>query len=141
MIFYNNQLMKDEQQLRLFMVRNAASFACFEDHKAALEMQLYQLIENAIKEKENPIVLIEQYLQMSYHGSENIEDVVNFLIDTHYFTHSMYQLEDNWAAYDPTIPNETSILFGGVSKETAVTLFAERTLRSYLETLSMIYND
>ena len=139
MIFYNNQLMKNQQQLRLYLVSNPKKFQVFEDHEAAIQIQLHELVERAIREKENPIALIEEYLQISYNCGDTVEDIANFLISTPQMIHALHNLKDNWDQMDETLP-EDSLMYGGTSRDEAVQAFSEITLRNYLEALTGVYN-
>jgi hypothetical protein len=139
MIFFNNQLMKDESQTRLFIVTNPIKFVRYEDHEAALQLQLYDLIERAIEEKEDPIALIEGYLGMVYNGGQNIADIASFLLNTDHVNHAMHLLRENWQHKDSSLPDE-SLLYGGeVNRDEAVGIYSGLTLRTYLETLSRVY--
>lgn len=139
MIFYNNQLMKNQQQLRLYLVSNPKTFKVFEDHEAAIQIQLHELVARSIKEKESPIALIEEYLQTSYNGGDTVEDIANFLVNTPQMVHALHNLRDNWEQMDETLP-EDSLMYGGTSREEAVQAFSEITLRNYLEALTGVYN-
>jgi hypothetical protein len=139
MIFYNSQLMKDENQLRLFLVSNPSPFLRYEDHEAALQIGIHEMVERAIESKENPIALIEQYLQVVYNGGDTPEDIANFIINCHQMVHTMHKLKDNWDEMDDTLP-EVSLKHSATSREQAVQVYYETTLRSYLEALSGIYN-
>ena len=139
MIFYNNQLMKNQQQLRLYLVSNPKPFKRFEDHEAALQIQLHEMVERAIREKEDPIALIEEYLETTYNSGETVEDIANFLANTPQMVHAMHTLKDNWDQLDETLP-EDSLMYGGTTRDEAVQAFSEITLRNYLETLSTVYN-
>lgn len=139
MIFYNNQLMKNQQQLRLYLVSNPKPFKRFEDHEAALQIQLHELVQRAIEQKEEPIVLIEEYLQVSYNGGDRPEDIANFLAGSPQMVHAMHTLKDNWDQLDESLP-EDSLMFGATTRDEAVQAFSEITLRNYLETLSTVYD-
>ena len=139
MIFFNNQLMKNQQQLRLFLVSNPKPLKRFEDHEAALQIQLHELVERAIEQKEDPVALIEEYLQVNYNGGDRPEDIANYLVNSPQMVHAMHTLKDNWDQLDETLP-EDSLMYGGTTRDEAVQAFSEITLRNYLETLSTIYN-
>jgi hypothetical protein len=140
MIFFNSQLMKDEGQTRLFIVSNPIAFFRYEDHEAALHFQLYDLIEGAIAEKEDPIALIESYLGVAYNGGQSIADIASYLLNTDQVNHAMHLLRERWQHLDSSIPAESISQGGEVSREDAVRIFSELTLRTYLETLSRVYN-
>ena len=71
MIFYHPQLMQNESEAKLFMVINPVAFKNFEDHEAAIFIQLHDLVEKAIKQKESPVSLIEDYLNVTYTGGHS----------------------------------------------------------------------
>jgi hypothetical protein len=139
MIFYNNQLMKNHMQLRLYLVSNPTPFKRFEDHEAALQIQLHELVEKAIKDKEDPVALMEEYLQTNYNGGDTVEDIANYLANTPQMVHALHSLKDNWDQMDETLP-EDSLMYGGTTRDEAVQAFSEITLRNYLEALTGIYN-
>tara|TARA_R110002072_G_scaffold105515_4_gene230679 strand:- start:826 stop:1248 length:423 start_codon:yes stop_codon:yes gene_type:complete len=139
MIFYNNQLMKNHMQLRLYLVSNPTPFKRFEDHEAALQIQLHELVEKAIKDKEDPVALMEEYLQTNYNGGDTVEDMANYLANTPQMVHALHTLKDNWDQMDETLP-EDSLMYGGTTRNEAVQAFSEITLRNYLEALTGIYN-
>jgi len=139
MIFFNNQLMKNQQQLRLYLVSNPVPFKRFEDHEAALQIQLHELVQRAIEQKEDPVALIEEYLQVNYNGGDRPEDIANFLAGSPQMVHAMHTLKDNWDQLDETLP-EDSLMYGGTTRDEAVQAFSEITLRNYLETLSTVYD-
>jgi len=138
MIFYNSGLMQNLGQLRLFVVSNPKPFKRFEDHEAALQIQLHELIERAIFKKQNPVQLIEQYLETTYNGGSTVEDMANFLMLCPQMAHAMHSLKDNWAELDETLPEET-ILYGRTSRQEAIQTYSEITLVSYLDALSKVY--
>ncbi len=140
MIFYNNQLMQNEQQLRLYLVSNPKAFKRYEDHEAALQIQIYELIERSIEDNEDPVTLIESYLDVNYNGGSNADDIAAFLINSHQMIHALHQLKDNWDELDDSLP-EVSLKHTGTSKQQAVQVYSEITLRSYLEALSTINNN
>lgn len=143
MIFYNSQLMRNKRQLRLFLVSNPVAFTRFEDHRAALEIQIYELIERSLAQQENPIALIEEYLRVSYNGGNSIEDIAAFLIHSAHMTYALQTLSDNWDEFDSSLPEENSLLHGKstIDKSQAVQFYCELSLTNYLEALSTVYND
>lgn len=138
MIFYDSQLMKNENQLMLYLVSNPVPFKRFEDHEAALQIQLYELIEKAIEDQEDPILLIEELLGIPYFGGEEAEEIGHYMVHTEYMRHAMHQLRENWNNKDETIPEESLDYFSGTTKEQATQLFTEMTFRTYLEALSNV---
>jgi hypothetical protein len=140
MIFYHNQLMKTQSQLRLYLVANPVPFERYEDHEAALQIQLHELIERAMAEKENPIALIEDYLGLTYNGGDTLDEIANFLINTDQMNVALQSLQENWHHLDKRMPGDSLMYGSGISREDAVRSYSELTLRNYLETLSSIYN-
>ena len=124
--------------MRLFVVTHPKPFKRFEDHEAALQIQLHELIERAILKKQNPVLLIEQYLEVSYKGGSTVEDMAHFLINSPQMAHAMHSLRDNWAELDETLPGE-SIMYGSTTKQEAIQTYSEISLTSYLEALSKVY--
>ena len=140
MIFYNSQLMQNQHQLRLYLVSNPVAFKRFEDHEAALQIQIHELVEKAIETKDDPVVLIQEYLQTSYIGEDTVEGFANFIICSGQMTHAMFNLRDNWDEMDESLP-EVSLRYSNTSRKQATQVFYEITLRSYLEALSMVYDN
>ena len=130
--------MKNQLQLQLYIVSNPKSFEHFEDHRAALYIQLHELVEKAIEDKEDPIALIENYLQLEYNAGNTPEDIANFLFHTDTMTHAMHTLKDNWDTFDNTLPEDT-LIYGKTTREQAINTYYETTLRSYLEALAVSY--
>ena len=138
MIFYNSQLMKNDRQLVLYLVSNPREFTRYADHRAALELQLYELIEQALKDKEDPVALIENNLSVCCNQGHTTDDLVNFLINNEQFKHAMHNLKDHWDAMDESIPEE-SLKHSTTSREQVVEIYSTITLRNYLEALSLVY--
>lgn len=139
MIFFNNQLMKTPGQLRLFMVGNPKPFTRYEDHEAGIYLQLYELIERAIKEKENPINMIQDYLGVTYNLGDSINEISSFLFHTGEMMGALQDLKENWQALDDTLP-EDSLMYGGASEGEAREIYTETTFRNYLEALNEVSN-
>ena len=135
MIFYNNQLMKTREEAVLYMVSNPVPFEGYDDHEAGIYIQLHELIQRAIAEGENPVMLIEEYLEVIYTGGENIDEIAAFLFQTDRMHQALWSLQESWGAIDTTLP-EISKMYGGISKEEATQVYAEITLRSYLTALA-----
>ncbi|MTI26298.1 hypothetical protein [Fulvivirga kasyanovii] len=129
--------MKSERQLRLYMVINPVPFNSFEDHEAALFIHLHELVEQSIEQGEDPRAMIEDYLGITCPAGESPEDIAAFLTGTWAMEKAMWDLRDNWANLDPSLP-EDSIMYGGLAREDALSIFQEVTLKSYLESLSTI---
>ena len=139
MIFYSNQLMKTDRELILYLVSNPKPFERFEDHQAALQIRLHELLENAVEEKEDPVSLIQEYLQTDYNGGSSKEDIANFLTGSHQMIHAMHNLKDHWDECDNSLPEDSLAHGSATTREGAVKAFGEITLRSYLEALSGVY--
>ena len=135
MIFFNAQLMPNREDATLYMVRNPTPFSRFEDHEAAIFLQLHELIERAIEEGENPIALIEGYLNVVYTGGNAVDEIAAFLLQTDAMVISLWSLQERWRNFDESLP-ETSIMYGGMEQKEALQLYSEITLRTYLEIVS-----
>ena len=140
MIYFNNQLMPDDNSAKLFMVTNPVPFERFEDHEAAIYIQLHDLVEQAIGKAENPIALIEDYLEITYTDGRTIEEIAAFLFHTDKLQCALWTLKESWDKFDKTLP-EDSLMYGGISKDEAIQMYSEITLRSYLETLAQFKNE
>ncbi len=139
MIFYNAQLMQNESEAKLYMVTNPVAFKKFEDHESAIYINLHELVERAIKEKEDPIALIESYLDITYTGGQTVNEIASFLFHTDKMVSAMWTLKESWDQVDETLPQD-SLMYGGLGKDKARQVYMEITLRSYLETLSQDKN-
>ncbi len=131
--------MKTEAQLRVYLVSNPVPFKRYEDHEAALQIQLYDLIERAIEEKENPVALIEDYLGITYTGGDNIDDIATFLLATDQMNYAMNDLKDNWHHLDESQAADSLLYSTGIERKDAVRIYSEITLRNYLENLATLY--
>ena len=140
MIFYHNQLMKSSNQLKLFLVSNPVAFKRYEDHQAGIYIQLHELIEDARKEGEDPIGLIEEYLGTTCNLGDSDDEIASFLFQTGEMTAALNVLKENWHGLDESIPAD-SLMYGGVSFDEATQAFAELTFRTYLEALTALAND
>lgn len=137
MIFYNPSLMPTPQSALLFMVDNPIPIENYEDHKAALYIQLHELIIESRMATEDPITLIEEYLEVYYNEGQATEEIAAFLITQDKMTQALSLLQSNWKTYSSDAHSQ-SIAYGGVSKNTYLEQYATLTLRSYLETLSVM---
>lgn len=135
MIFYNSQLMPDTGSALLFMVSNPIPFTNAEDHNAGIFLQLHELIEQSIGAGENPIALIEHYLETAYIDGREVHEIANFLMHHDAMVSALWKLEEQWQNVDFSIAEE-SIRYGGMSSPEVTALYSSITLRSYLETLS-----
>jgi hypothetical protein len=48
---------------------------------------------------------------------------------------ALWTLQESWRNFDDTLP-ENTLMYGGMDKKEAIQLYAEITLRTYLEILS-----
>jgi hypothetical protein len=135
MIFFNNQLMPTTGSATLYMVSNPVAFTRYEDHEAAIFIQLHELIERAFAEGEDPVTLIESYLETVYTGGNTTNEIANFLMQSDKMTLAMWTLKESWSNLDESIPGD-SLMYGGIEKKEAIQLYAEITLRTYLEVLT-----
>jgi len=135
MIFYNSELMPDSHSATLFMVSNAKPFTCFEDHEAGIYLQLHTLVELSVESGENPIGLIEDYLGITYTEGKATADIAFFLAYTDRVQNALWSLQLRWQEKSDIVTTE-SYLHGGISKDQAIQLFTQITLRVYLEALS-----
>ncbi|EDP96511.1 hypothetical protein KAOT1_03842 [Kordia algicida OT-1] len=135
MIYYNIELMPDSHSAILFMTTNATPFRCFEDHQAGIYIQLHTLVELSLASGEDPIGLIEDYLGITYTEGRSTEEIAYFLCYTDRVQNALWSLEIRWHK-KTDIESEASYMEGGLSKEKALELFTQITLRRYLEALS-----
>jgi len=140
MIFFNNQLMPTAGSATLYMVSNPVAFTRYEDHEAAIFIQLHELIERALAEGEDPIVLIESYLETIYVGGRTTNEIANFLMQNDKMTLAMWTLKESWSNMDESIPGD-SLMYGGMEKKEAIRLYSEITLRTYLEVLTGVESE
>ncbi|WP_027395058.1 hypothetical protein [Aquimarina latercula] len=135
MIFLNNQLMPSNESATLFMVSNPIPFENFEDHQTGIFIRLHNLIAWSMAEGDDPIPLIEEYLETVYSDSNTVDEIANFLMYHDKMQSAMWTLKENWSNLDDTVPDD-SLMYGGMEKEDAVQMYADTTLRRYLEVLS-----
>ena len=141
MIYFNNQLMPNDTSAKLYMVTNTKPFERYEDHEAALYIQLHQLVEHAFAKGENPIALIEDYLELVYTEGKSIAEIADFLTNTDKMQLALWTLKESWDKLDESAP-QYSLLYGnGMDKEEAIQLYSEITLRTYLEALAQHKNE
>ena len=133
--------MSDDNSARLFLVTNTKPFERFEDHEAALVIQLHELVEDAFAKAENPIALVEDYLQITYTEGTSVAEIANFLTQTDKMQLALWTLKERWDKMDDSVP-EDSLLYGSaISDEEAVQLYAQTNLRTYLEALAQFKNE
>ena len=131
--------MKNEQELYLYLVSNPTLFERYEDHEAALQLRLYELVDSALLEKESPVALMEDYLGLVYTGGSDVDSIVHFLMHTPHVQHAHHRLRDHWSSLDRSLP-AMSLRHGGTTRAQARQVFETITLRSYLEVLSGVFN-
>ena len=141
MIYFNNQLMPNDTSTKLFMVTNTKPFERYEDHEAALYIQLHQLVEHAFAKGENPIALIEDYLELVYTEGKSIAEIADFLANTDKMQLALWTLKESWDKLDETAPQDSLLYGNGMDKEEAIQLYSEITLRTYLEALAQHKNE
>ncbi|WP_179020785.1 hypothetical protein [Winogradskyella forsetii] len=141
MIYFNNQLMPNDTSTKLFMVTNTKPFERYEDHEAALYIQLYQLVEQAFAKGENPIALIEDYLELVYTEGKSIAEIADFLANTDKMQLALWTLKESWDTLDESLPQDSLLYGSGMDKEEAIQLYSEITLRTYLEALAQHKNE
>lgn len=139
MIFCNPTLMPTPETALLFMVHNPVPLQNYEDHQAALCIQLHELVIRSRAEGENPIALVEDYLGVYYNEGATPEEITSFLINQDVMIRAFSILRSNWKSFNPNVKSE-SITERGLSKEEYMERYAEITLRTYLETLSNVFN-
>ena len=132
--------MSGDVKARLFMVSNPSKFERFEDHEAGIFIQLHELIEQAKAMGENPISLIEEYLEVVYNEGNTTDEIASFLLETDKMQTALWTLKESWDKMDDSLPT-SSIMYGGMDKEEAVQLYSETTLRSYLVALALFKNE
>ena len=135
MIFFNPTLMPTPETALLFMVHNPLPLANYGDHEAALYIQLHELITQSLAEGKDPIMLIEEYLEVYYNDGHTPEEIAAFLIQQDKMVQALALLRDNWKTYSPDIEPE-SIAYGGLSKQGYLEQYGQLNFRSYIETLS-----
>lgn len=131
--------MTSESQVRLYAVSNPVAFTNYHDHEAALFIRMHELIGDSLEQGENPVGMIEDYLGISYNSGESVEEIAAFLFQTGAMEKALWDLKDNWSVFDPSLP-EGSLVHGGTPREESVAIYQEITLKSYLETLSTIFD-
>ena len=136
MIFYNQQLMKDSSELALFVVSNPDKFDRFEDHRAAIELRVDELVEQAIVAGEDPIQLIEAYLNVTYLAGPSPAEIADFIIQSEAMMKAINTLHINWSTFDETKPESTLRLISTTTQAESVETYSEMTLRGFLEALS-----
>ena len=141
MIYFNNQLMPNDTSTKLFMVTNTKPFERYEDHEAALYIQLHQLVEHAFAKGENPIALIEDYLELVYTEGKSVGEIADFLANTDKMQLALWTLKESWDKLDETAPQDSLLYGSALDKEEAIQIYSEITLRTYLEALALHKNE
>ena len=135
MIYFNNQLMPTDNRATL-----TKPFERYEDHEAAIYIQLHELVKQAFATGDDPISLIENYLELVYTDGQSIAEIADFLANTDKMQLALWTLKESWDKMDDSIPGN-SLLYGGLGKEEAIQLYSEITLRTYLEALALHKNE
>ncbi|WP_235904674.1 hypothetical protein [Patiriisocius marinus] len=133
--------MPNDTSTKLFMVTNTKPFERYEDHEAALYIQLHQLVEHAFAKGENPIALIEDYLELVYTEGKSVGEIADFLANTDKMQLALWTLKESWDKLDETAPQDSLLYGSGMGKEEAIQLYSEITLRTYLEALAQHKNE
>lgn len=141
MIFFNNQLMPDSISALLFMTTNTKKFERFEDHEAALYIQLYELVAQALAMGDDPMALIENYLEITYTEGQSASEIADFLAQTDKMQVALWALKESWNNLDESAPQDALLYNTGMDKDAAIQLYSEITLQRYLEALSQFKND
>lgn len=141
MIYFNNQLMPNNHSATLYMVTNTKPFDRYEDHEAAIHIQMHELVENAFSKAEDPIALIENYLDVVYSEGKSVAEIANFLIQTDMMQLALWTLKERWNKLDESVPQDSLLYGSGLGKEEAIQLFSDITLRTYLEALAQHRNE
>ena len=141
MIYFNNQLMSDHTSVKLFITTNTKAFERYEDHEAALYIQLHDLVEHAFTNGDNPIALIENYLELVYTEGASVAEIADFLAHSDKMQLALWTLKERWDKLDETAPQDALLYGNGISKAAAIALYSELTLRTYLEALAQFKND
>ena len=77
---------------------------------------------------------------MIYTDGKTTEEIANFLAHSDQMQLALWTLKESWSAMDESLPND-SLIYGGLSKEEAIQLYSEITLRTYLEALAQYQNE
>ncbi|MFC4635704.1 hypothetical protein ACFO3O_17465 [Dokdonia ponticola] len=141
MIFYNPQLITDTDSATLFCVQNAMAFDQYDDHYSGIYLHLFDLIENALEEKENVTGLIEDYLEIPYSGGQNAEELTAFIFYSDCMNNALATLRSRWGAYDPELDENSLTRASHVTRKEAIQRYGYTSLRSYLEALTSIELD
>jgi len=141
MIYFNNQLMPNNTSAKLFMVTNTKPFERYDDHEAALYIQLHEMVEQAFANGEDPVALIEDYLELVYTDGKSVGEIADFLANTDKMQLALWTLKESWDKLDETVPQDSLLYGAGLDKEEAIQVFSEITLRTYLEALALHKNE
>lgn len=141
MIFYNPQLITDTDSATLFCVQNPTTLSQYDDHYSGIYLHLFNLIENALKEKENVVGLIEDYLEIPYSGSSNPQDLTAFIFYSDRMNNALALLRGRWSEYDPSLEDDSITMASNVTKQEAIQRYSYASLRGYLEALITIELD
>ena len=133
--------MPNDTSAKLYMVTNTKPFERYEDHEAALYIQLHQLVEHAFAKGDNPIALIEDYLELVYTEGKTVAEIADFLAQTDKMQLALWTLKESWDKLDESTPQDSLLYGNGMDKEEAIQLYSEITLRTYLEALAQHQNE
>ena len=133
--------MPNNTSAKLFMVTNTKPFERYEDHEAALYIQLHQMVEHAFAKGEDPIALIEDYLELVYTEGKSVAEIADFLAQTDKMQLALWTLKESWDKLDESAPQDSLLYGNGMYKEEAIQLYSEITLRTYLEALAQHQNE
>lgn len=136
MIFYNPQLMADENQVSVFTVSTPEQISSYDQHLLYIEERLKDLVLKAYDEKENPMHLLEDYLTLDYDQCcESPEQMTTFIFSHNAMTSAKNTLFENWQQYDQA----TVKLPSKISTTQAFNIFLETDLRRFLEALTNLH--
>jgi len=140
MIFYNNQLMKNREEMNLFICSNPVPFTRYEDHAAAMFSQVSFLVEMAMEKEEDPVYLMEEILQLDFYGNDSVESIASFILSSHQMEHAMSALQNNWGGWNGEMTDDGIARGNGISRDEVIQCFASSNLRIYLENLKSYEN-
>lgn len=135
MLFYNPQLMPNEQSARLFMVSSTQTVDDYQSHEAHLQLRVQQLITEARNSGEDPVMLIEEYLACDYPDTIENSSLAAYILQHDRMQSALWTLQELWGFYDPELPSD-SLYFKGMDTQEALETYAQVDLRSFLEALA-----
>ena len=136
MIFYNHQLMPDENQIRLFSVSTKSQVTDYDQHLIQIKDRLEQMVMDSYQEQEDPLHLLEDYLVIDYNQCcESADQMTEFIFSHNAMTSAKNLLFENWQQYDQSfvaIPSK-------ITTNEALNIHLETDLRSFLEALTNVH--